>query len=245
MFIFLPAINKGVQYLNKPEFNLLVMSIFGIYSFWHTYHNSSSDFFQIHRGLSTIWLLCLYIMGAHIGKFNIIYSGIKRYIICFIYLFLFLFLSYIYNQYKDYKIIVFNVNYKTKMRNFIKRLMSEKLNSVIKISQAILITSFFLQLKYNEFLSKVITFFGPLTFGVYLIHLNSNVVRNYLSKILDGEPYYLKAYEVIRMLIFKAIKFFIQCITIEYLRHLLFTILKIRKICIFIEKTAFKIANIF
>ena len=36
MFIFLPAINKGVQYLNKPEFNLLVISIFGIYIFWNT-----------------------------------------------------------------------------------------------------------------------------------------------------------------------------------------------------------------
>ena len=104
MFIFLPAINKGVQYLNKSEFNLLVMSIFGIYSFWHTYHNSRSDFFRMHRGLSTIWLLCLYIMGVYIGKFNIIYSGIKRYIICFIYLFLFLFLCYLFNQYSDYTI---------------------------------------------------------------------------------------------------------------------------------------------
>jgi hypothetical protein len=68
MFIFLPAINKGIQNLNKPEFNLLVMSIFGIYSFWHTYHNSKYDYFQINKGLSTIWLLCLYIMGAYIGN---------------------------------------------------------------------------------------------------------------------------------------------------------------------------------
>lgn len=78
MFIFLPAINKGVQYLNKSEFNLLVMSIFGIFVFWHTYHNSKSDYFKIYRGNSTIWLLCLYIMGAYIGKFNIIYTGKKN-----------------------------------------------------------------------------------------------------------------------------------------------------------------------
>ena len=177
MFIFLPAINKGVQYLNKPEFNLLVMSIFGIYSFWNTYHNSKYDFFQINRGLSTIWLLCLYIMGVHIGKFNIIYTGLKRYIICFIYLFLFLFLCYIHNKYINYTIVVLNANYKTKLRNFIKRLISSNLNSVIKTSQAILITLFFLKLKYNEFLSKFITFFGPLTFGVYLIHVNIVVIK--------------------------------------------------------------------
>ena len=114
MLIFLSAINKGVQYLNNSEFNLLVMSIFGIYSFWHTYHNSRSDFFRMHRGLSTLWLLCLYIMGVYIGKFSIIYSGIKRYIICFIYLFLFLFQCYLFNQCSDYTIIVVNVNYKRK-----------------------------------------------------------------------------------------------------------------------------------
>jgi hypothetical protein len=243
MFLFLPAINKGVQYLNKPEFNLLIMSIFGIFSFWHTYHNSKIDYFNINGGLSTIWLLCLYIMGFYIGRFIIIYRGIKRYIISFIYLFLFLFLCYIYNKYSYYSNLVFNANYKTKIRNFIKRLMSFKLNGVIRTLQAILITLLFFQLKYNEFLSKFITFFGPLTFGVYLIHFNKNVVRNYLSKLLDGEPYYLTANEVIKMLIFKAIKYFIQCIIIEYLRHLLFTILKIRKICVFVEKIAFKIAN--
>jgi len=245
MFIFLPAINKGVQYINKPEFNLLVMSIFGIYVFWHTYNNSRTDYFRINRGISTIWLLCLYIMGVYIGKFNIIYSGIKRYIICFIYLFLFLFLCYIFNKYSDYTILVFNANYKTKMKNFIKKLMSNELNSVIKTSQAILITLFFLELKYNEFLSKFITFIGPLTFGVYLIHINSNVEKNYLSKLLDREPYYLTANGVIKMLIYKAIKYFIQCIIIEYLRHLIFTILKIRKICMFIEKIVFKIAHLF
>ena len=243
MFIFLPAINKGVQLLNKPEFNLLVMSIFGIYVFWHSYHNSTNDYFRLYGGVSTIWLLCLYIMGVYIGKFNIIYSGMKRYFICFIYLFLFLFLCYTYNKYSDYTILVFNANNKTKMKNFIKRLMSNKLNSVIRTSQAILITLLFLQLKYNEFLSKFITFCGPLTFGVYLIHNNTNVVKNYIRKLLDGEPYYLTASEVIKMLILKAIKCFIQCIIIEYLRHLLFTILKIRKMCMFIEETAFKIAN--
>ena len=240
MFIFLPAINKGVQYLNKPEFNLLVMSIFGIYIFWNTYHNSKYDFFRICGGKSVIWLLCLYIMGVYIGKFKKIYTGIKKYIICFIYLFLFLFQSYIFNKYSNYKILVFNENYKTKMRNFI---ISDKLNSVIKTSQAILITLFFLQLTYNEFLSEFITFFGPLTFGVYLIHVNYNVIINYLSKLLDGEPYNLIYNEVIKMLFLKTIKYFIQCIIIEYLRHLLFTILKIRKICMLVEKIVFKIAN--
>ena len=37
MFIFLPVVNKGIQYLNRPEFKLLVMSILGIFVFWNNY----------------------------------------------------------------------------------------------------------------------------------------------------------------------------------------------------------------
>ena len=37
MFLFLPAVNKGIQYLNKPEFKALVMSIFGIFVVLYEY----------------------------------------------------------------------------------------------------------------------------------------------------------------------------------------------------------------
>ena len=121
--------------------------------------------------------------------------------------------------------------------------MPNNLNNVLKTTQAILITLFFLQLKYNKYLSKFITFFGPLTFGVYLIHINVNVYQNFLKEILIKESDNLTASEVINMFILKTIKLFLECIIIEYLRHLLFTILKIRKICQYIEKIAFKIVS--
>ena len=96
-------------------------------------------------------------------------------------------------------------------------------------------------MKYNDYLSKLITFFGSLTFAVYLIHINSNVRLNYLSKLLDRESYNLTANEVIQMFLFKSVKIFVVCIIIDYLRHLLFTILRIRNICILAEKIFFKI----
>ena len=79
MFIFLPVINKGIQDLTKPEFQLVVISIFGIFTFWYNYINSKSDFFSMKSGNSKIWLLCLYIMGSYIGKFHIGYIEIKKY----------------------------------------------------------------------------------------------------------------------------------------------------------------------
>lgn len=243
MFMFLPAINKGIQYLNKSEFKLLVVSIFGIFVFWQNLINNKFDTFKFGGGHSSIWLSCLYIIGAYIGKFNVIYKGIKRYIFIFIYFFIFLMLCSLFNHFRDYKIFSFSENYKIKLRNFIKRLMSRRLYHVIRTTLAIFITLFFLQIKYNKYLSKVITFCGPLTFGVYLIHFNSNVNYNYLGNILKQESYNLTANEAIKMLILKSLKLFIVCIAIEYLRHSLFSILKIRNICIYIEKIAFKIVN--
>jgi len=243
MFLFLPAVNKGIQYINKPEFKALVMSIFGIFVVWKTYMNAKDDHFKMNGGSSTIWLLCLYITGAYIGKYNIVYTGIKRYIFSFIYLFIFLFLCYTFNKYSNYTIIEFSGNYKIKLKNFIKRLASGDLNSVIRFTQAISLALFFLQLKYNYYLSKLITFIGPLTFAVYLIHTNPIVYNKDIPKIMNGESYDLTFNEVMQMFILKCIKIFVGCIIIDYLRHLLFTILKIRKICILVEKIFFKIIS--
>jgi hypothetical protein len=219
------------------------MSIFGIFVFWQTYINNN-DVFLLNGGHSTIWLLCLYIIGAYIGKFNIKYTGIKRYILIFIYFLIYLMLCSLFKEFSDYKISGFSKNYKIKLINFIIRIIiPRKINNVIRTTLAIFITLFFLQLKYNEYLSKFITFCGPLTFGVYLIHFNFNVRNNYLRKILIQESYNLTANEVIQLLILKSLKLFIKCLAIDYFRHLLFTILKIRIICLSLEKIAFKIIN--
>jgi hypothetical protein len=243
MFLFLPAVNKGIQYLSKPEFKLLVWSIFGILVIWHTYMNTNKeDHFKMDRGFSALWLLCMYIFGAYIGKYNVVYSGIKRYIFSFMYFFIFIALCSIFNTYSE-TVPGFIRDNKSKIIYIIKRLLPDDINNLFKATQSISITLFFLQLKYNEYLTKLSTFFGPLTFGVYLIHLNPYVATNYLGKILNGRSNKLTENEVILMFIIKTIKIFAGCIIIEYLRYLLFNILKIRKICIFFEKIAYKIAN--
>jgi len=243
MYMFLPAVNKGIQYLNKPEFKALVMSICGIFVIWQSFMNEKDDQFKMGGGFSTIWLLCLYITGAYIGKYNVVYTGIKRYIFSFIYLFIFLFSCFIHIKYSNYTIIEYSRNYKVKFNNCIKKLSSNSLICVIKFSQAISLALLLLQLKYNKYLSKLITFVGPLVFAAFLIHANPNFRINYYHKFFEGESQNLTFNEVIRMLILTSIKIFLGCIIIDYLRHLLFTILRIRKICIFIERIFFKIIS--
>ena len=155
MFIFLPAVNKGLQYLSKTEFKLLVMSILGILVFWFNYIDSGIDVFKMMGGYTPIWLLCLFIIGAYIEKFNLIYAGIKRYIFIIFYLFIFLFLCAIYNKFIDYENTYINGNYSIKLRNFI---MSKKQSSFIRTIQAIVITLFFLQLETTNIYLNLLLF---------------------------------------------------------------------------------------
>jgi hypothetical protein len=89
MFIFLPVVNKGIQYLSNLEFKLLVASFLGIFSFRNNFINYKYHFYM-GDGSSPMSLLCLYITGAYIKKFNIDLQESKD-ILLFYYIFLYLY----------------------------------------------------------------------------------------------------------------------------------------------------------
>ena len=90
MYWFLPIINIGIANLSKGEFRLVVMSTIGVFIIWRYYKNPKEDVFHFKSGMSTIWLLTYYLTGAYIGKYNVNYTGIKKYIYCLIYLVIFI-----------------------------------------------------------------------------------------------------------------------------------------------------------
>ena len=109
------------------------------------------------------------------------------------------------------------------------------------ILQAISITLFFSQIKYNKLIAKIITFFGPLTFGVYLIHENY-LVRSYvIGRIFEKDSYNLPLKRVVYLVLYRSCLVFIKSSIIEYLRYILFLILRVRTILIFFEKHVKKI----
>ena len=69
MYLLLPAINKGIAYLSKYEFNLIIISTLSFFSFWRDYKNHSDDVFFLSNGRSITWFLVLYYVGAYIGKY--------------------------------------------------------------------------------------------------------------------------------------------------------------------------------
>ena len=240
MYLFLPIINKGISLLSKSELKLVVISTIGIFSFWR-YLKNQKDIFHIEKGCSILWFLTIFITGAYIGKYRIKYTGIKKLIYCLICLIIFLFSTILYYKSCFNELYFGNGYLQKKIVIILNKITANNYDSLLKIIQSISMTLFCLQLKYNKYLAKIITFFGPLSFAIYIIHINIIVSNNVLSKLFNNNPSNLTLHSAIILILLKALKITIICLFIDYLRNLLFTILRIRKICIFIEKIAIKL----
>ena len=118
------------------------------------------------------------------------------------------------------------------------------MDSILKVIQSISISLFFLQINYNKYLAKIICFCGPLAFGIYLTHINSIVNQNILKHIFDNEKKYISLTLTILLISFKGLKVFIISIIIDLGRHILFNLLRIKKLCIYLESNMNKLLGI-
>ena len=244
MYLFLPVINKGIEMLTKTELKILVISTFNIYIIWHDFLNPTFDTFKMGRGYSVLFLLIVYIAGTYIGKYKKKLIGFKKIIFCLISI-----IVYISSSLLCYYLSIYQLNrkincinkYKMKIVILLKQLFGMRISSIPMIFQTFSITLFFIQIKYNKYLTKVITFFGPLTFGIYLIHNHNLIKHNIIGNLFKNESTNLSLNIIIKLMILRALIIFGICIIIEYIRYLIFKFCKIKNICIFIEKKIFQI----
>ena len=205
--------------------------------------NPNVDVFDIKGGFSMIWLLTFYLAGAYIGKHNAIYFGIKKYIFCLVCILIYVSSSYIYIKVHNNQNYLGTKNYQKIFLLVLKRIMTKRYDSFLKIAQSITLCLFFLQITYNKVLSKIICNIGPLCFGIYLIHVHPLIIENVLKHIFNTEPNYQSLNKTIFSILLKSLKWFIFSITIDYIRCLFFNLLRLRKICIIIEKYIIKLFN--
>lgn len=241
MYLFLPVINKGISCLTKYELRLVVLSTLGIFVFWRDFKNPKTDVFNMNGGSSVIWFITYYLVGAYIGKYNIDYSGLKKYIFCFFCLFIYFISSYLYIKLNVDELNFKGGNFTRELLSIFRRMLTKRFDSFLKISQSSTICLFFLQIYYNKYIEKIICFFGPLAFGIYLIHSHPILVNNLLRHIFDKESKEINLTSIISLLLWKSLKMFLFSIIIDYLRNILFNLLKLRKICIIFESTIKKL----
>ena len=235
MYLFLPVINKGISILNKHEFASVIFSTNILFVIWKDLKNPNLDLFAMHSGNSTLWFLTHYLTGAFIGKYEIIYFGYKKYIFCIICLVLYFFLCYIYFKVYNNELYLGNSFLSKTILSLLKQMLNEKYDGILKILLSISVCLFFLQISYNKYISKITSFFGPLVFGIYLIHENKLIKANILKHTFEKYSDNITLINAMIIVSLKAFKIFIICIFIDFFRNLLFTILKIKKLCILLE----------
>ena len=243
MSLFLPIINKGISILTKNEFKLVIISTLGLFVFWRDLKNPYLDVFNMKSGNSMIWFLTYYLLGAYVGKYSVENKNIKSCVSCFNCILIYLLSSYLYIIIYIYPFNFGNGFFQNLFKNILRKMLTRRFDSFLKIAQSSASCLFFLQIKYKEKITKIICFLGPLVFGIYLIHNHPLVIENILRHIFDKAQKNLKIQSIIIVLLLKSIKIFVFCIIIDYLRFLLFNYLKIKKISLFFEKKIYQIFN--
>ena len=122
----------------------------------------------------------------------------------------------------------------------IKALFVMRISSLPMILQAISVTLICMQIKYNKYIGKVITFLGPLTFGIYLSHTHQKMTY-FVGKLFKNDSIRTPLNTIIILMFTRGLKILGICFAIEYFRNILFNICRIRMLCIFLEKMIFKI----
>lgn len=222
---FLPIINSGIKEIGKREFGLFNLSIFSFFScFSQISHYSSvlgSDIFSLHNGFSYIWLIILYFFGSYFGKFNNDSHNYNKFIIFILCISFILIVTLLRNIIIINKIKIYNSD----------RGMRVEYNSPTSVIISICLIISLSKINIHFFLfEKIICFFSPLTYGIYLIHnhvlVRQNIIQYKFSWILKYNTFRLILIEF-----FESTKIFLVCAFIDYFRLLLFKILKIRDIC--------------
>ena len=226
MYLFIPIINNGILILDKSELKFVIISLITIFIILKDIINLQLDSFLMNSGNSLLWILVLYIIGAYIGKYSIIEKSDKKLNFYLINVIVFI----------SATLLCFYLSlYQIPFINIINNLFIRRINSFPMILQVISLSLFIFHLKFNKIENKIISIFGPLTFGVYLIHDNELIRTHIISKIFEKYSNNLDISSIIIIIFCKGIIIFFSCIIIEYIRYNLFKFLKIRKICILIE----------
>ena len=241
MYLFLPIINRGIACLTKKEHKIIIFSFYVIFIIWNDI-NKDTQVFGLYGGYSVMGLIISYIIGAYIGKYKNNYIREKKYIYIPILLTLYILSSFTCYKMRFYQMNSLNNNIIKKIIITLKKIFVMRINSIPMNLQSISIILIAMNINYNKYISKIICFFGPLTFGVYLIHEQELVKRIFMPNLFSRDSKQLKKIIVVKLVILRSIYLFFICSFIDYIRYIIFEyVLRIKKIYIFIEKKIFKL----
>ena len=113
----------------------------------------------------------------------------------------------------------------------IKNLFRLGINAFPMVLQSFSLIIFIAQLKFSKYISKIISFIGPLTFDIYLIHDNIYIRKVFIEKSFNQYYNNINISFICFILFMKGIYIFCLSILFAYIRNIIFRLMMIRRIC--------------
>lgn len=222
LFFFMPILNYIVQ--NAPREILKKLAIFIIIVFC-VCNLLISKVSGIMGGYSFLWLAILYVAGGYFAKYKTfekwsVSKSFIGYFVCIAITVVSKVVLYILSEKVLGEAQYFNI-----LINY---------NSPTIVLAAVFLLGAFSKMNIGEGLSKIISFASPLTFGIYLIHCHPYMYESLDKKFVwvVNEPIYLGVLYALG----GALAIFLICLILDWIRSLLFKLLKIKEFAAWIEK---------
>ncbi len=232
LFFLIPFINKMINGLSKKQAVFLAAIILIFYSLLNNLI-VEKDVFNMSGGYTLAWLVCLYIWGALIRKFDFA-ATVKKYWFAIIYL------VSIVLVWVSRLALGALLNGAGKENSVIQSLFRVDMFvcylSPFIVVAAIALLLFFAKVQFPKKINKMLKSVSALSFAVYIIHLH----RRVYPRIITGKYAYLATeniFVLMGVVFLIALSIFLACILIELLRTQVFKWLKINKLVDKISRT--------
>lgn len=222
VFLFIPALNKLLNALNEKQLKVLGITIFLLFSILQIV--AAKEIFYTNRGYSALWLALLYMLGGIMKKTNLFKNISSKALVA-------IFFGSAAITWAE-KFVVEKINMASGTDELKNALVSYISPTIVLC--AVMLVAVFSRLNVTGILRKITIFLAPLSFGVYLIHVQKQVWRYLLKDSFEG--YAQMHWAVLPFAVIgAALAIFIVCALIDYLRDRIFKLLKIKELLLKLE----------
>ena len=223
MLILVPLLNTVINHTDKKVFGTALLSAFVLFCIFPVILRSSP--YTLSGGYSMIWLSLLYLLGGYMRKYDIT-DKIKTsyaWLTALAMLAISFLTKFVIEQFLQG--IPFIASYKNAFISFISP-------TIVLIAVSLLIICSKLNFKSGS--QKVVHFISPAVLGVYLSHVNPLVWKHIIKDFAINFLNY-NCFSMVCLIILSALLIFTVGIIIDLVRIKLFDLLKINKLCSFLE----------
>ena len=223
LFLFIPVLNEGLNRLSKRRIKICLLAIVVTTSIIQPFISVIwGDIFGLEGGHSTWWLMILYLIGGYIRKYGLIHR-IKTHRTIIL---LFFYSAFVLATWFS-KLLIQFISIQVWGEIKADGLLIDY-QSITILGAAVSLLLAFENIRFHSKLIKIISFFSPLAFSVYLIHEHPLII-----KVLIYDKFVMIAkypsFQMILSILGIVIGIYLLCSFIDIIRHYLFLILRIKE----------------